>query len=250
MKNTPCRMPALLALGLMLFTGAAQAQLVGDTSKNTISVGPSPNFQRPGISVPATGTTSQFGEIDLPTLASFGSTDAAGVTVHGPGNPIPPPGSFVPLGTFHFAQVSGTNVYFGEWSQSGSATDGTHATFYIGDQTGTTVPTTGSATYAVRGISDYANHGALTGTVQANFGSRVLTGTLSNGDYAVSLGTAAIAGSRIVGLSASASVGGVTVATGGRVSGQFFGANAQAIAGLVAFYKGRQYDTAFGGTRQ
>ena len=57
----------------------------------------------------------------------------------------------------------------------------------------------------------------------------------------------AISGTGFSGSGASASVGGATVATGG-VSGQFFGANAAALAGVTRF-DDRLYDTAFGGTK-
>src|SRR5690606_5393638 len=101
------------------------------------------------------------------------------------------------IGVFHFAKVSGANLYYGEWSQSGNISGGDQTVYYAGDATGTTVPTSGTATYSVNGISDYTNNGQLSGTFTANFGTNSLTGSLANSgnSYVLNIGTATISGS-------------------------------------------------------
>lgn len=256
MQGFPLRALGLLSLGALLVAGSAHAQVVGAVSNNNISAGSStvnggPHHSGlPGIGVPSTGTASL---VDFAGLTAYGSTDANGVTFLNFASPTPPAGSppdHTKLGSFHFAKVSNANVYYGEWSQTASAADGTHATYYAGDTAGTTVPTTGSATYAVQGISDYASNGALAGTFSANFATRQLTGSVSNGNYKVDIGTAAISGANIIGVGGVASVGGANVATNGSVNGRFFGANAASVAGIVSFANARQYNTAFGGAKQ
>ncbi|MEJ8630378.1 hypothetical protein P0F65_12030 [Sphingomonas sp. I4] len=102
-------------------------------------------------------------------------------------------------GDFRFARVGSADLWFGEWSQTGNATAGDHTVYYVGNTSGTTVPTSGTATYAVKGISDYGNTGALTGTLTANFGSGTsgtLSGSLANSSTGagVDIGTARIIG--------------------------------------------------------
>src|SRR3546814_14889490 len=83
-------------------------------------------------------------------------------------------------GRFDFAKVGSYDLYFGEWSQTGSATAGDHTVYYGG--TGATssgnMPSSGSANYTVKGISNYASSGTpLSGTFTANFGAGELTGS-------------------------------------------------------------------------
>src|SRR3546814_2847325 len=64
-------------------------------------------------------------------------------------------------GRFDFAKVGSYDLYFGEWSQTGSATAGDHTVYYGG--TGATssgnMPSSGLANYTVKGISNYASSG-------------------------------------------------------------------------------------------
>ncbi|KAF1005915.1 MAG: hypothetical protein GAK28_02823 [Luteibacter sp.] len=250
MQGVSLKAIGLLSIAALSMFGTAHAQIAGVVSRNAISVGPSVSFGGPGINVPSTGTSGPGAQIDLPALAQLGHTDASGVVTHQPGDGVPPPGFLAPLGTFHFARISSANVYFGEWSQSGAVGDGTHATFIVGDTAGTTVPTAGTATYAVKGISDYAGNGLLAGTFNADFAARRLSGSLSGGNYTLVLGPTAVAGTQISGVGAIANVGGVDVATMGTISGRFFGANAATLAGVASFANAHQYDAAFGGTKQ
>ena len=109
-----------------------------------------------------------------------------------------------------------------------------------------------------KGISDYQGKGILNGTFNASFtgAGGTLTGSLANAGstYGVNIGTATINPTgTFSGSGASATVSGSTVAAAGAVNGRFFGANVNALAGTVKFGTGatsvRQYDTAFGGTK-
>ncbi|NKJ01304.1 Slam-dependent surface lipoprotein [Novosphingobium sp. SG707] len=235
------------------FAGAAHASIAGessDTAKvvvgtSTINGGPHVSG-RPGIAVPATGLTNL---VDFQGLQSSVGTDSNSVSTINSGTSAPTDHSN--LGVFHFAKVGTANLYFGEWSQTSSVSAGDHTVYYVGDDGGTTtVPTSGTATYSVKGISDYANKGLLTGTFTANFGAATLTGSMANSGsgYTVNIGTADIDGVNIIGDGASATLSGSTVASGGNVSGRFYGSNAAALAGIVTF-SSKQYDTAFGGTK-
>ncbi|WP_176400219.1 Slam-dependent surface lipoprotein [Sphingobium sp. Z007] len=155
-------------------------------------------------------------------------------------------------GRFDLTKVDGQNVYYGEWSQTGSASAGDHTVYYAG--TGGTlaanVPTSGTATYSVQGLSNFASNSQLNGSFNANFGAGTLTGSISSANYALNIGTANISGSGFSGAGATASnpSTSTTLATGGNVSGSFFGSAAQALAG-VATFSNRQYDAAFGGSQ-
>ena len=123
------------------------------------------------------------------------------------------------------------------------------------------MPTSGSATYAVKGISNYGSKGMLSGTFFATFSGSdgSLLGSLSNGRsgadrYSLDIGTVDILGTLLSGTSAKATYGSNQslnsgVVTNGVVRGRFFGANAKALAGLVSFKDNRQFDTAFGGAK-
>lgn len=244
---------ALLATATL--SGTAHAGVTGESSNSdyanvgasTVNGGPH-SAGKPGIGVPSTGLDNL---VDFAGLTAYSSSSNGVYTLNYPSTV---PSDHTGLGVFHFAAVSGANVYFGEWSQTTSANDGTHTVYYVGDDTGTTVPTSGSATYTVKGISDLSTNGALAGTFTANFASGssgTLTGSLASATtgYTVDIGTASISGANISGTNASASQSGATLASSGTVSGQFYGSNAAALAGIVSFGATSRYNTAFGGTR-
>lgn len=253
----------LKALGLGLavsavMAGTAQAQVVGgssDTSNVKIAastvVGGPHTAGKVGIWVPNL-TSTQY--VDFQGLQSVLGTDANGVTTF-----INTTGTVTDhskYGRFDFAKVSGQDIYFGEWSQTGSATAGDHTVYYGGTGASSSVPSSGSATYSVKGISDYQNRGILTGTFTANFtgSGGTLTGSLANAasTYGVNIGTATIAtsGTFTGGGATATGSGGTTLASSGLVTGRFFGTNVDALAGLVSFSgTNRQYSTAFGGTK-
>ena len=267
----------LAALAAALFAGPAHAGVVGESSYSNVEVGAStvdavdPNDpakkrhikgQRPGIGV-ATLPGGVKATVDFQTLevyARYARSYSNGVSTlrYGPGMPS----SHKDMGVFNFAKVSGADVYFGEWSKTSNVADGSHTVYYAGDDSGTTVPTSGSATYAVKGISNYGSRGLLSGTFYATFSgsSGSLEGSLSNGKsgadrYSLDIGYVNTAGAILYGSGAKATYGSNQslnsgVVTNGVVRGRFFGANARALAGMVNFKDNRQFDTAFGGAKQ
>ena len=254
-----------LAAALVVSTalaGGAQAQVVGgssDTGKVKIAastvVGGPHTAGKVGINVPNL-TSTQY--IDFQGLQSvLGSDPTTGVTTF-----TAVTGTITDhsqYGRFDFAKVGAHDIYFGEWKQTASVTAGDHTVYYGGTGASTSVPTTGSASYTVKGISDYQGKGILNGTFNATFtgSGGTLTGSLANSGstYGVNIGTATIFTSgSFAGNGASATgSGGTSLASGGVVSGRFFGSNVDALAGVVKFGNGstaaREYDTAFGGTK-
>ena len=256
----------LAGLAVALFTGHAHAGVVGDSSDysnvkaGASSVSGGPHVKgRPGIGV-RTLRGGVNARVDFQGLTPYAPTDS-----HGVSSIIDPsiaPASHKGMGVFNFAKVSGADVYFGEWSQTGKLKDGTHTVYYAGDDSGTTVPASGSATYAVKGISNYGSKGVLSGTFYATFSGSggSLIGSLSNGKsgadrYSLDIGYVNTAGALLYGSGAKATYGSNQslnsgVVTNGVVRGRFFGANARALAGMVTFSGNRQFDTAFGGAKQ
>ena len=253
----------LATLFVALFAGPAHAGVVGKSSdKSEVEVGASTVSGGPHVKgLPGIGLIDNKqlpeGIVDFQGLTPYAPADS-----HGVSSIIDPsiaPTDHSKMGVFHFAKVSGANVYFGEWSQTSSITDGTHTVYYVGDDKGATVPTSGKANYAVKGISNYGSKGLLSGAFEADFMSRLLTGSLSNGKsgadkFSLDIGYVDILGAEISGNGAKATYGSNQsvnsgVVTGGVVRGHFFGANARALAGIATFKDNRQFDTAFGGAK-
>lgn len=266
MNNLKNRALAALAAAALL-AGPAHAGIVGESSDiSQVKVGKSavdavdPNDpakkrhikgQRPAIAVKGIDINKP---VDFQTLQGYAPADSHGVSSLSYNRYMP--ANHKNMGVFHFAKVSNANVYFGEWSKTDSVTDGTHTVYYAGDDSATTVPASGSATYSVKGISDYANKGLLSGAFTAMFRGTggILTGDMSNdaagsAKYTVDIGLADIKGATFSGNSAMASQYGKVIYNG-NVKGRFFGADAAALAGKVSFQGNRKYDTAFGGTKK
>ena len=260
----------LAALAAALFAGPAHAGIVGDSSDDKKVVeGAStvdavdPNDptkkrhikgQRPGIAAASIDIEKPVDFATLEVYARYARSYSNGVSTlrYGPGMPA----SHKDMGVFNFAKVSGANVYFGEWSQTGKFRDSTHTVYYAGDDSGTTVPTSGSATYAVKGISNYGSKGVLSGTFFATFSGSdgSLEGSLSNGKsgadrYSLDIGTVDILGATLSGNGAKFTYGNEPAVPNGVVRGRFFGANAKALAGIATFNGNRQFNTAFGGAK-
>ena len=250
----------LAALAAALFAGPAHAGIVEASSdetkvkagESTVSGGPHVKG-RPGIGV-LTLPGGVDAKVDFQGLTAYARPDSHGVSSLT--YPSSAPTDHSKMGVFHFAKVSGADVYFGEWSQTGKFKDSTHTVYYAGDDKGTTVPTSGSATYAVKGISNYGNKGLLSGTFFATFSGSdgSLEGILSNGKsgadkFSLDIGTVDILGAILSGNGASATYGNEPAVTNGVVRGRFFGANAKALAGIATFKDNRQFNTAFGGAK-
>lgn len=241
---------SVLATSLLSVSALSQAAVTGAESDQTyIQVGTSnipfgPHTAGlPGVGVYTTGLTAK---VDFAGLSSY-STQSNGVyTLNAPLNVDEPDHSG--MGVFNFAKVSNANVYFGEWSQTGASGDSSRTVYYVGDDTGTSVPTSGTATYSVAGINDYSGSNLMSGTFTANFGTNSLTGSLSNSSLAVNIGSASFDSAGNISSTTATANGSAGVATGGQVSGNFFGNDAAALAGIATF-SNRDYDTAFGGTK-
>ena len=250
----------LAALAAALFAGPAHAGVVSDSSdKSEVEVGESavsrpPHVTgRPGIGL-VNNEQLPKGIVDFQGLTAYAPADSHGVSSLT--YPSSAPTDHSKMGVFNFAKVSGADVYFGEWSQTGKFKDSTHTVYYAGDDSGTTVPTSGSANYAVKGISNYASKGVLSGTFFATFSGSggSLQGSLSNGKsgadrYSLDIGDVDILGTLLSGNGAKFTYGNEPAVPNGVVRGRFFGANAKALAGIATFKDNRQFNTAFGGAK-
>ncbi len=231
-----------LALGL---SGMAHATESGQSYEGTITVGgtTSTSPDHPGtIGAPGVGVNAFYGGtmIGFSSLKSMGSVDAN--NIYAITTAMMPP-SHAAFGNFDFAQVAGQEIYFGEWSQNGATNDPTRVVYYSGDDAGTTMPTTGTAAYTVKGINNYNGSNLLTGTLNANFGTGNLSGTMSRTGLSIAINASIN--------SADASFSGAAVANSsaiGTSEGHFYGADAAALAGIAKFAN-RDYDTAFGGAK-
>lgn len=161
------------------------------------------------------------------------------------------PESHQDFGFYAFKKVraGGANVYFGEWSQEDDFTDDSHIVYYVGKDKTTSMPNSGTATYAVQGINNFVDNGLLNGVLNANFATNTLAGSFSNSSLTVGIdstinpATASFAG--------SATATGAIVAGGtasGDSTGEFFGNNAAALGGITEF-DDNTLDTAFAGKR-
>lgn len=247
--------------------GTAQAQIVladitsetSDPGKveigvSTVAGGPH-STGKIGIWVPNLPTSPSKSFVDFDGLVPSSTAANAVVTINNPTGTITDHSQF---GRFDITQVDSRDLYYGEWSQTADASAGDHTVYYAG--TGATTDAaanalTGTAVnYNVRGVSDYANNGQLSGAFTANFVADTLTGSIQSNTYKLDIGTAGISGASFIGGDAVASARAVStdpfvaVATDGIVSGHFFGSGAEALAG-VALFANRQYDTAFGGSQ-
>lgn len=237
---------SILALALGL-SGMAHATESGQSYDGTITVGgtTSTSPDHPGtIGAPGVGVNAFYGGtmIGFSSLKSMGSVDAN--NIYAITTAMMPP-SHAAFGNFDFAQVAGQEIYFGEWSQNGTTNDPTRVVYYSGDDTGTTMPTTGTATYTVKGINNYNGSNLLTGTLTANYGAGSLAGNLVRSGLIVNIDASID--------SANASFSGDATAYGsstvsGTTEGHFYGADAAALAGIAKF-SNRDYDTAFGGAK-
>jgi hypothetical protein len=219
---------------------ATHKELYIKVGKSVVNAGP----HRAGMAGFGLGTMSNGKAVDFDGVAAFSSPTAVkGVRSLATGI-VGAPGSHSGFGHFNFVKVGSGDVWFGEWSKDGAAGGFSHRQVYFsGDRTGTTLPA-GTATYAVAGLRRFNGRNVLSGTFQANFGSGSLIGSLKGADLALVVkadikhADASFAGTA----TANGAVAGVT-------QGNFFGANAAALAGIATFAGNSQYDTAFGGTK-
>lgn len=239
---------SVLATSLLSVSALSQAAVIGAESDDDYVVVGTSNVPfgphtagLPGVGVYTTGLSAI---VDFAGLSNYSSVSNGVYTLNAPIDVDEPDHSG--MGVFNFAKVSNANVYFGEWSQTGTTGDSSRTVYYVGDDTGTSVPTSGTATYSVTGVNDYSGSNLMSGSFDVNFGTNELDGYVENANFGIevdgSISGAAISGSAV----AYDAVG--DLETGGTLSGHFFGNNAAALAGIATF-SNRDYDTAFGGTK-
>ncbi|QLF93366.1 hypothetical protein HW090_09225 [Pseudomonas sp. ABC1] len=249
----------IIALLTMPNIGNA-ATIGGESYNNNMEVG-----STTVVAGPHTGTGPGVGvstiALSLADKVSFTSLQTLGSTTTLSSGPISklttltPAGSPHPIGYFNFAQVSGQDVFFGEWTSNNNVATGNHTVYYIGRDGDTSLTKTGTVKYDMRAISNYQSQGLMIGEFTADFTTKKMTGNLYTPtfSYAINIGTANINtdGSITSGTSgatkAFAYVSGYMVAYDGVVNGRFFN-NQESLAGFIKFPTTlRQYDTAFGG---
>ncbi|PHM73962.1 Slam-dependent surface lipoprotein [Xenorhabdus kozodoii] len=143
------------------------------------------------------------------------------------------------------AQVPDAEVYFGEWAQkTPDKSDVTHTVFYVGKDVTTNMPSGGTATYIVKGLSQYDGSNLLSGKLEANFDTNKLGGSLSNNSLSIGIDA---------NINDDAGFSGKATANGninGVTEGKFYGDSASSIAGIAKFDSDRRKDTAFGGAKE
>lgn len=234
-----------VVLGLCAAVGQVQAAVAAAQSDSTYvqvgataAAGPGHPGQagQPGIGV---HNVANFTKVAFSGLQQMVPADANGVT-----KIAASPGSHRDMGDFNFTKVANSDVYFGEWSQTGNVADGTHTVYYAGQDKTTNMPTTGQADYAVVGINNYSGNNLLTGTFKANFATNQLSGAIANSGLSVAVNANIN--------SADASFKGNALANGsvtGKTQGHFFGHSAAQLAGIATFAD-RSKDVSFGGSKK
>lgn len=246
--------PLLLSVAVALpMSQAVAGPFVGNQSDDTnIEVGMSVipfgphSYGYAGIGI-GTDSFSKAMKVDFQGLASTtAGADGNGVFVID--EPVNEP-DHDGLGVFSFAQVGSADVWYGEWSENGDEGYDGRSVFYVGDKANTSMPTTGTAAYAVQGINQYTGGNALVGQFDANFGTAELDGSIENGSLGITV-DATISGSSFSGTAtAYNAISSATLDANGVSEGEFYGSNAAALAGMATFVNNSKYDTAFGGTK-
>jgi hypothetical protein len=175
-----------------------------------------------------------------------------------PWNVIPRMPDHSHLGRMSYGKVGNLDVYYGDWDNtpSGAAnvnkdpSKNNYTVFYSGTGKTTNMPTSGTATYAVKGINQHYEQGTavLNGSLKADFGRKTLNGSLSRPGLSIAVNNATIrTASATFDGSATAKAGNQTAH--GSTKGAFFGNNAAGLAGIADFGKNNPNNTAFGGTK-
>ncbi|WCE03599.1 Slam-dependent surface lipoprotein [Pseudoxanthomonas sp. JBR18] len=259
--NIRNRMTTLAAaIAVFSIAGAAQAAIVGTQTATSgtpsIAVGESQVLGGPHTPGKAGIGISNFAgglRVDFDGLTASSTSTSLGnnftlynlhdpTTPGTPGDPNDPPHNG--LGDFNFVRVGTGDVWIGEWSTDGSPGYSNRQAYYVGDNAGTTLPTS-TATYVAKGT----NRGTiLTGTLTATFGgTNTLTGSVAGGGLSIAVN--ASINSTNASFSGTAAGVGSAGAASGTTTGNFFGASAAALAGVANFGTGHAYNTAFGGTK-
>ena len=245
------------ALIVLFSTNAAYASIYSNqsSSNETMIVGPSDAIQRgphqsaggePGVGIKNIGGGAKvaFASLTINKLDGTDKADSKGIyTVQSSSTAQ---SSHSNMGVFHFAKVTDANVYFGDWAKTTALTDATHQSYYIGKDITTTLPTD-NASYAVVGIGQYDGSNLYSGTFNVDFTQKKIDGSLANTTRTVELdnGNVYHANNRVT-FSADAKEGTMT----GVAEGAFFGNDAEALAGMIAFSSDHTKDIGFGGRKK
>lgn len=146
--------------------------------------------------------------------------------------------------TFNTIKSGGATVQYGEWTGKEFVKGSNRSVYYSGDARTKDMPVAGTATYAVKGVNNYAGNNLMTGSLKADFGARTLAGSLKNS--AVNMNINSYIDTK------DAEFEGYATANGhvGKVDGNFFGAGASSLAGVAKFKTNASLNTAFGGVKQ
>ncbi|MGD8176916.1 Slam-dependent surface lipoprotein [Marinimicrobium sp. ARAG 43.8] len=260
MKTFTFASAALMSLAL---SAVAHADYLGGQSssadievgESTVDGGPHSSGQA-GIGID-NGTLSTADKIDFSGILLYSDnnfdTDHHDVYLFNGG-----PTDHGGMGVFTFAEVGVSDVWYGEWSNDGNAGGFTdRAVYYVGDKgnVDSTMPTTGSATYTVQGISQFnesaSSPNTLAGYIDVYYGGGPgsVSGELENDTLGISI-DAAISGSSFSGNAEAYNVDTESTLATGASQGEFYGSGAAALAGMATFSGAdSQYNTAFGGAK-
>ncbi|WP_273803393.1 Slam-dependent surface lipoprotein [Providencia rettgeri] len=154
-------------------------------------------------------------------------------------------GRHVNMGKFQFSQVADAEIYYGDWSQTGVNGDSTHTAYFSGNNASTEVPTNGSAVYNIEGVNQFDGEGKLTGTFNVDFGQKSYVGLLEGNELKQSMEGDIFEDGKFAGTAKATSHDSIS----GESMGQFFGENAERVAGITQYEGHHELDTAFGGKK-
>lgn len=259
---------SLIAVALLAAFGAAQAEIAGDSTdwgivqpgESVVNGGPH-TAGHPGIGVDGSGNDV----IDLAGIGPFSYKDSlttsSGIAFdrfYFPGyTHSDPDGGIISTNLNWFQVPTGSQeVYFGIATNPGSSHQ--HAGFYVGDKTGTVVPTA-TTNYAAVGYLatpdlDSSSLIVLTGDLQYSSGTVKSIGNhLQGNGYTLEVGniTPGVLLNDVSNLGTSSVTNPNTGFSGtGKAAGDLFGSgNGSAVAGVAKGTDGDAYVASFGGIK-
>lgn len=158
------------------------------------------------------------------------------------------PNGNIDMGKFQFSKIADAEVYYGDWSQTGTEDDAKHTAFFSGQDATTSVPTEGKAIYTIAGINQYDGEKKLPGSFEANFGDKDYTGSLQGTAHNYDFKGEIMDGGSFSGDAIVKNLENTQQNTG-LSYGRFFGENAEHVGGVLVFNDNHKHDTAFGGSQ-
>ena len=227
-----------LAVAMLALSPLAQADFVGTISDDTYrTVGES------DIWIPFYHSTG---------YAGIGSDDDSQVDFYGLADDINDDDVYISDSyhtdsVYNFMQIASEDIWFGEWYESETGGVYTNrAVYYIGDDTGTTMPTSGSASYTVAGINQYEEGNLMAGELNVDFDALTVDGDFENDTLKIDIDATIDASDASFAGTATATQD--EIDTVGATVGNFFGEDAAYILGIATF-DDTTLDTAFGGAK-